>query len=520
MIKEKTKSKFNTLAIIAIIIFCVAIAPISLQNDTFYTIKIGELILQNGIDMQDHFSWHENLPYTYPHWAYDVGMYLIYALAGMDGIYISTCILSAILGLVLYAVNSKLVKNNLLSFLITLGAIYMLKDFIAARAQLVTFILFILTIFCIEKFLETKKKRYAISLVVIPTIIANVHTAVWPFYFILFLPYIGEYIVAVMADRIMRTMPEKSKEKRRKEKENAYKLNIVRNENTKWLIVIMLICAFTGLLTPLGDTPYTYLVKTMQGNTTQNINEHLPLTLSENQPVMCLLILYIALLTFTKVKIRLNDLFMIGGLALLMFCSKRQSTMFVLIGSVVLNRTLYQAMEIYCKGLLEKATKEAVTKFGILIILALTLGVSFYFMDEKSGDVYIKSSSYPVEACDYILENLDVDNIKLYNDYNYGSYLIYRNIPVFIDSRADLYAPEFNTPTGNKEDGRDIFMDFINVSGIATYYDSVFEQYDITHVLTTKNSKMNMLISKRDDSKYNLLYSDDYFVVYEITDNN
>ena len=49
-----------------------------LQNDTFYTIKIGELILNNGIDMMDHFSIHSNLAYTYPHWLYDVFIYLIY----------------------------------------------------------------------------------------------------------------------------------------------------------------------------------------------------------------------------------------------------------------------------------------------------------------------------------------------------------------------------------------------------------------------------------------------------------
>ena len=70
--KKKINIKFSVLAIITIIIFCCVICPKSLQNDTFYTIKIGELIVNNGIDMQDHFSWHENLPYTYPHWAYDV----------------------------------------------------------------------------------------------------------------------------------------------------------------------------------------------------------------------------------------------------------------------------------------------------------------------------------------------------------------------------------------------------------------------------------------------------------------
>ena len=74
----------------------------------------------------------------------------------------------------------------------------MLKDFIAARAQLVTFILFALTILFIEMFIETKKKRFLIPLVIIPIVIANVHVAVWPFYFILYLPYIAEWIVDII----------------------------------------------------------------------------------------------------------------------------------------------------------------------------------------------------------------------------------------------------------------------------------------------------------------------------------
>lgn len=82
--KDKTKDKkslilaFNILAIFCIAIFCIAIVPKAFQNDTFYTIKIGQLIRQNGIDYQDHFSWHEDLPYMYPHWLYDVIISLIF----------------------------------------------------------------------------------------------------------------------------------------------------------------------------------------------------------------------------------------------------------------------------------------------------------------------------------------------------------------------------------------------------------------------------------------------------------
>lgn len=158
---KKTKMKFNILAIICIIVFAFALAPKTLQNDTFYTISIGEHIMENGIDKVDPFSWSD-LKYTYPHWLYDVGIYLIYNVSGMTGIYISTIILSMILGVMLYITNLKINKNNLFSFILTMGVMFMMKDFLAARAQLVTFILFVTEILFIECFLETKKKRYVV----------------------------------------------------------------------------------------------------------------------------------------------------------------------------------------------------------------------------------------------------------------------------------------------------------------------------------------------------------------------
>ena len=211
-IKEETKNnhkkikeslKFTILAVILITIFCVALTPVTFQNDTYYTIKVGEHIAQNGIDKQDPFSWHEDLGYTYPHWGYDLITYFIYQGFGFTGIYVTTCILSIILGLSIYFINTKLAKNQVFSFLITIGVMYIIRGYIAARAQLVTFILFSLTIFLIEQFLETRKKKYAIGLIVIPVIIANMHVAVFPFYFVLYLPYVAEYLITVLAETIV-----------------------------------------------------------------------------------------------------------------------------------------------------------------------------------------------------------------------------------------------------------------------------------------------------------------------------
>ncbi len=67
---------------------------------------------------------------------------------------------------------------------------------------------------------------------------------------------------------------------------------------------------FTGLLTPLGEVPYTYLVKTMQGNTTQNISEHQPLILINNRAMLITFIVYILLLIFHRyTKASLSDFF-------------------------------------------------------------------------------------------------------------------------------------------------------------------------------------------------------------------
>ena len=534
--------KFTIIAVVLIAIFCIAITPVTLQNDTYYTIKIGEHIQNNGIDMKDQFSWHEDLNYTYPHWLYDLLTYKIYSQFGMMGIYLTTCLLSCILGITLFFVSSKISKNKLISFFVTIGAMYLLKGYIAARAQLVTFILFILSLYFIEKFLENRKIRYGIGIVLISTLIANLHVAVWPFLFILFLPYIGEYVIAVLADIIIYRKVEerilkikikyssnnkealekfqkeldelqakvsKIKIKRSKSIQNPYKIKITKNKNVKWLIVIMIICAFTGLLTPLGDTPYTYLVKTMQGNTTKNINEHLPMTIAEQPEVLCTIIIFLAVLTFTKIKIKLSDLFMIGGLAFLMLESRRQLSMFSLIGSVILSKLIVELITCYDKELLEKINKKILHPFIIICMIVLVGWQTYDNVKTKYNDKFIDETQYPVKACDYILENIDLSKARFYNEYNYGSYMIYRGIPVFIDSRADLYAPEFS---GLKDD---IFTDFIDVSSIGTFYEDILEKYNITHVILYSNSKMSMIIDETKDPHYSKIYKDDYFVIYE-----
>ena len=541
---EKIKEKKNIISEIIILIliafFSFSVAPKTFQNDTYYSVAIGNLIIENGIDMKDHFSWHEDLPYTYPHWLNDILIAFAYNVGNWEGIYVLVCLMSVALGLSIYIVNKKLNKNQWISFAVTIGAMYLLKDYVAARAQLSTFIIYAWVIYFIEKFIENPKKiGYGIGIILSSILIANLHVAAWPFLFIISLPYIAEYIICLIADTIIyeklsilhkKHLIKKYKndeEKKQKvidelnkielqngkikdvrEKQEPYKLKMKLNKNVKWLILIMIICWLTGFLTPLGTTPYTYLVKTMAGNTMNNINEHLPLTLANNIPIMCTLIIILSLLIFTKSKIRVADLFMLGGLTYLMFSSRRHATWIAIIGSIILNRIIMDTIEVYNKEKFETLLKQIVGVVGALVAcLAIYYGATF--IEKKKNNSYVSESSYPVQAADWILENLDVKNIKLFNEYNYGSYLLFRGIPVFIDSRADLYAPEFNGKN-------DIFIDFINTSNLGRYYGKTFKEYGITHVILYKNSKLSMIIDETEPENYNKIYSDKYFVIYEV----
>ena len=80
--EKATNIIFDCLVLICIIIMAIAVVPKSLQNDTFYNIKCGEYLVKNGITnlTQDPFSWH-NLPYTWPHWLYDIFTYVVYYIS-------------------------------------------------------------------------------------------------------------------------------------------------------------------------------------------------------------------------------------------------------------------------------------------------------------------------------------------------------------------------------------------------------------------------------------------------------
>lgn len=476
----KKDLKFKILVVLTIAFLAYILVNKQFQNDTFYTIKVGESILKNGIDMKDHFSFIGNLAYTYPHWLYDVLVFLLYNIAGFPGLYLSSIVLATILLATMYFTCNKITKDKYISYLIMFFTGCFLFNFITTRAQSVTYILLLLLLYSIERLLEKGTKKYIIYIFILSLLIANVHAAIWPFVFVLFLPYFVSHLIAKI-----------------KIKNDI--LVIKEEKNIKKLSLAFILALLTGFLTPNFLIPFTYLIKTNLGISTHFIAEHQPVTIKMNIFVYIYSLLFFLTLLIKDMKIKLSNLFLVLGLLVLAFLSRRNFSLLMILSIFPIARIVKTFLSTRPKITIKPYLNNNII-YASLIIVFLLGGIMNFLVNRDK--VYIREDLYPVSMTNYIKRELDYSNIRLYNYYDFGSYLLFNDIKVLIDSRVDLYLREFNDTT-IFEDTKKIFED----------YEEIFEKYNISHVAIYKKDKLTKLLEL--DKNYNAIYEDKYFILFE-----
>ena len=126
-------------------------------------------------------------------------------------------------------------------------------------------------------------------------------------------------------------------------------------------------------------------------------------------------------------------------------------------------------------------------------------------LDNLKND-YINTMTYPVNATEYIIGNIETKKMRIYNHFNFGSYLELKGIKAFIDSRSGIFTEEFNP-------GITVFSDWAELDEGEIHYREIFDKYNITHALLYNNEIISIYI--KDDPNWNLIYQDDSFVLYE-----
>ena len=423
--------------------------------------------------------------------------------------------------------------NFNLAFISTLVVSYMMRDSFFARGQVLSYSIFLLEYMLVENFAERPTFFKSLALFALSVIMANCHSTAWIMMLILLLPVIGEQIFYAYSldgvnKRLLKRFKKKykdaknsgasgeelekieSKIKEQEEFEKHYaqtetkrehKIIVKSKPNIKYIWVAAVVLILGALVTPLKLTPFLYVLKTSLGNSMGYINEHLPIVPANSVEFFAYTIIIVAILGFTNSKLKLYDAFLILGLYIMTLTGRRsQYLLYGLTAPIIV-----KAIDDFIKYNIKEVKTNISNKLFIFTCI-ISVGVSVYMFIDKINDDHVSEKLYPVKAAQFVKENLDYRNIRIYNGYDYGSYLLMQGIPVFIDSRCDLYTPEFNK-------GVVVFDDFMETrSGEITISD-LLDKYDLEYAIVKSDGFENSYMSE--DDRYTKLYSDENFVVFK-----
>ena len=363
---------------------------------------------------------------------------------------------------------------------------YSAREMFAARAQLFSFFIFVLEYFFLYKLVITNKKIYSVLLLVLSILLANIHASVYPLFFVFYMPYIAEYVLSLIV----------------KNNNENNKVEIKRINSFPLLFITLAVTAFGGFVTPIGLAPYVNMFKTVGEISSDIISEMQPLVPIYELPFVLYIAIFIGIVGFTKIKVRIVDCFYLLGFLILSLSTIRSVFFFYLIGIFPIANITARVFNEY-KGNI-KINKFAEKAFFIIIyILIMCFSVNNF--SSKVNEKYIDETAYPVDAAKFILNNLDISKMKLYNHFNYGSYLELEHIPVFLDSRAEIYLSTFNDTS--------VLEDYKTITSSDSEYKRLFNKYGVTHALIYNNDVFSNNIYE--NPEWNLIYLDDNFSIYE-----
>lgn len=479
--------------IILITAFILAVPYIPIcDGDTFFHLTAGRYIFTNAFPVKDPFSFHD-ISYMPHEWLSDVIFYVVYKVSGYAGLFIFQYMFIMILLWVMYRLNLMVSKDR--KYIAFLGAvipmIFINQYFITIRPQIFTYILFIFEIYVIEAFITYKNKRLLYLLPVLSLAVANFHMGTYPLFFILSLPYLMDNGVKLHLGRI----------KSRRFAEG--------NDGVFLPLLISMLCSIpVGILNPYGIKKMNYFALIFRSEVTYNISEWLTPDFDTWFGISIFLCLFtlVALFMVTKRDISLRTMLMLSGTGYMVLSGVRYFAYFLLMSGYLVIEYINSSITDEQWGNAQVRIKKLLNRKIMVILMA---GILVFAIASKYASDQIKITdfrAFPDKAVEYLKEHTDYKNLKLYNEYYHGGFLMFNGIKVFIDSRGDLFVKEYNPECMVLNDYRQVMYGM-------THYKDIFDKYNFDHALVYKGRIVDNMLQH--DSNWRKVYSDTDFVLYE-----
>jgi len=175
--------------VLSFLYFCTNIFGAPVDIDMYYIIRNGQDMLKYGIQHENIWSYIPGQKIIIQQWLYCIIMGGMYKTFGGCGIYAIACIT-----MTLFVLSSVWFFREIgfggYSAIVVTGISYIAFNYNGVRPELLTCMLVTLQCAAVERYLNTKHKRwlYVMPLTVLAEI--NLHGALWPIHFIMFIPYL------------------------------------------------------------------------------------------------------------------------------------------------------------------------------------------------------------------------------------------------------------------------------------------------------------------------------------------
>ena len=446
-----------------------AIISYSANEDIWYMMRYGKVILENGFIHTDVLSIHSGLHIVIQQSFSNVLFYLIYKYMGAFGFFLLCELMIGLYLFLIYKICMFLSNNKiLLSVLIaTISCTLLEICFITPRPQLFTFLNVLIIFYILEKYYNNNSKLiYFLPLISLLQI--NFHGALWYFIFIFMLPYVVQ-------------------------------MSIEKNKNVLKLLLLMVVMFLVGFINPYTYENVLFPFTTYDSIINNYVFELFPINIASSElsivfiSIYFYIILAIVLLIYIyykKGKLELRHLLLFGGTSVLALTHIR-SIPFFIIGTLPFLANYLKTMRFKITSNYVD-TRKAWILLSILIIVLACLNTNRLESRVKNGG-------------DFLDKNYSKD-IVIYNSLNYGSYLEYLGFHSYYDSRAEVF-----TKKANKKE--DIYKEVMFIETYCINYKDFINKYKFTHMIVNKNSCLYDNL-KKDNIK--IIFKDKEYVIFEL----
>lgn len=398
MINIKNKKGIILFLTFTIIIMC-SIFLFNYGNDFYWHLKTGEYIINSkkipNIGIFSYYAINNNLTWTSHEWLFEVIIYLFQIVFSNYGAIFYVITSFILISFLLWKLNQeKFLKYPFYTIIWAICSMLIFANKALPRPHLMSYILFAITVYLAFKIQKNKNTKIIFLTPIISILWSNIHGGSSNLSYIIY----GIFLL----DSI-----------KKKDKDLSFKY---------FLMIVLSLLSI--ILNPHGVKMILYPYQNMNYKMMLScIDEWQPFNIFSIDGIFYFFFIVgiLSILFKNKRKVNLLSVLLISIFTLLAIKSTRFMP-YLLIVSTSIIPNYFQISKF-------KIDIIPIFLFIVLIFLLLTTTIVIPKVD----------NSFKRISDDMIQYLKEKENLVLYNSYNLGGYLIYKDIPVFIDSRADIY---------------------------------------------------------------------------------